>query len=77
MNAKLVGDTIGGHVQRLVRQGLTAASGFLAANHFGGFSTEQIDQTSASAGGLVTAIVVGAIAYGWSTFRAKVLKERI
>lgn len=60
-------------IQRIVRQGLTAAAGFLTAK--GILIAEQSGAWINAGTEFVAAIVMGGLAFAWSTFNAKVLKR--
>ena len=76
---KMVEADVSGHAQRVIRQALTAAAGFLVGkNIITGEGAEAIapavDAASGSVAEIVGAVVVGLAAYLWSSIRAKTLK---
>jgi len=61
-------------IQRLIRQGLTAAAGYLTAK--GLLAVEQADAWTAAGTEFGVATAIALLAFAWSTFNAKVLKRQ-
>jgi ACR3 family arsenite efflux pump ArsB len=61
-------------IQRIIRQGLTLAAGYLTSK--GILAVDQADAWTAAGTefGLATALAL--LAFGWSTFNAKLLKKK-
>lgn len=61
-------------IQRIIRQGLTMASGYLATK--GVIAAEQADTWTAGGTEFLTALVVFAVGFAWSTINANLLKRK-
>lgn len=70
---------ISGHVQRLVRQALTAGAGALLASELIDAETAgtAIDTLTTGASAVITALVLAGIGYAWSSIRATKLGEMV
>lgn len=76
---KMIASDLSGHAQRVIRQAITAAAGFLVGrNLLTGEGAEAlapaVDAASGSVGEIVGAVAVALAAYVWSSIRAKTIR---
>lgn len=80
INYEVLGDSVSGHVQRIVRKGLDMTVGYMAgSNIFDGSTVEAVGEVTSGApnaiGGIIGMVVVSIVSYVWSTGRARLLHK--